>query len=285
MTEMTPSIVLSRFQAGPLLAAYAADEATARTSPDLGVSLVEARLTGDGVVFPGGETVGWEELRRVNASENQCFAVEDGAIRSIQIFSETTNWLRGLMPTAGAPTMLVAGFPMHRIKDTDPWRDSQAKIAAAAPVVGDVLDTTTGLGYTAILAARTAASVVTVEIDPAGLAIARQNPWSRGLFEDAKIRQIVGDVYEVIKELPAGTFRRVLHDPPTFSLAGELYSRDFYRQAHRVLRPGGTMFHYLGDPASALGKRTTAGAIQRLREVGFRRVERRPEAFGVLAYR
>ncbi len=282
---MAHMLVLSRYQAGPLLAAYAADEVTARTSPDLGLSTVEVRVTGDGVVFPGGEAVRWDELRRINASENQCFAVEDGAIRSIQVFSETTNWLRSLMPTAGAPTMLVAGFPMHRIKDTDPWRDSEAKIAAAAPVVGDVLDTTTGLGYTAILAARTAASVVTVEIDPAGLAIARQNPWSRELFEDPKIRQIVGDVYEVIKELPTGTFRRVLHDPPTFSLAGELYSRDFYRQVHRVLRPGGTMFHYLGDPASTLGKRTTAGAIQRLREVGFRRIERRPEAFGVLAYR
>src|SRR5579862_7486596 len=154
---MGSSIALSRYQAGPLLAAYAADEVTAHTSADLGLSLVEVNLTGDGVVFPGGELVGWEALRRIKASENQCFAVEGGEIRSIQVFSETTNWLRSLMPTAGAPTMLVAGFPMHRIKDTDPWKDSQAKIAAAAPVVGDVLDTTTGLGYTAILAARTAA--------------------------------------------------------------------------------------------------------------------------------
>ncbi len=282
---MTASLVLSRYQAGPLLAAHAAAAAMAEVSPDLGLTTVPVRLTADGAVFPGGDTVGWDALQRINASENQCFAVEGGAIRSIQVFSETTNWLRSLMPTTGAPTMLVAGFPMHRIKDTDPWKDSEAKIAAAAPLVGDVLDTTTGLGYTAILAARTAASVVTVEIDPAGLEVARQNPWSRGLFEDPKIRQIVGDVFEEIKELPTGTFRRVLHDPPTFRLAGELYSRDFYRQVHRVLRPGGTMFHYLGDPASTLGKRTTTGAIQRLREVGFRRIERRPEAFGVLAYR
>ena len=167
------------------------------------------------------------------------------------------------MPTAGAPTMLVAGFPMHRIKDTDPWRDSEAKIAAAAPVVGDVLDTTTGLGYTAILAARTAASVVTVEIDPAGLEIARQNPWSRELFEDPKIRQIVGDVYEEIKELPTGTFRRVLHDPPTFSLAGELYSRDFYRQVHRVLRPAARC-----STTSAIRRARWASARRRGRSSG-----------------
>jgi predicted methyltransferase len=282
---MDSVLVLSRYQAGPLLAARAAGEECARSSPDLGLSNVEVRLADEGVIFPSGARVGWGDLGRINTSENQCFAVEDGAIRSIQRFSETTNWLRSLMPTAGAPTMLVAGFPMHRIKDTDPWTDSEAKIAAASPVVGDVLDTATGLGYTAILAARTAASVVTVELDPTGLEIARQNPWSRDLFANPKIRQIVGDVSEEIKVLPTGAFRRVLHDPPTFRLAGELYSRDFYRQVHRVLRPGGTLFHYVGDPTSALGKRTTAGVIRRLGEAGFRRVERRPEAFGVLAQR
>jgi len=276
-------IVLSHYQAGPLLAARRAGADRAVTSPDLGLSTVEVALTAEGVAFPSGEALAWPELERIARAENQCFAVEDGAARPIRVFSETTNWLRSLMPTAGAPTMLVAGFPMHRIKDTDPWADTRAKVAAAAPVTGDVLDTATGLGYTAIEAAKTADRVVTVELDPAGLEVARYIPWSRDLFENPKIAQIVGDVFEEIARFPDGSFSRVLHDPPTLSLAGELYSGAFYRQIHRVLRPGGRLFHYIGDPTSALGKRTTAGVIRRLGEAGFRRVERHPEAFGVVA--
>jgi uncharacterized protein len=280
--------VLSRYQAAPLLAARRAGLAVAPTSLDLGRSTVEARLVEQGVVIADGErsvVLSWAELERIARAENQCFVVEDGVARSIQVFSETTHWLRSLMPTAGAPTMLVAGFPMHRIKDTDPWKDSEAKVAAAAPRTGDVLDTATGLGYTAILAARTAASVVTVELDPAALEVARLNPWSRELFENPKISQVVGDICEEIARFADGAFRCVLHDPPTLSLAGELYSGAFYRQVYRVLAPGGRMFHYIGDPASVLGKRTTAGVIRRLGEAGFSRVARHPEAFGVMAFK
>jgi predicted methyltransferase len=280
-----PALVLSRYQAAPLLAAGRAGLAAAPASTDLGLSSVEALLTEQGASFPTGETLSWAELERIARAENQCFVVEDGVARSIQIFSETTHWLRSLMPTAAAPTMLVAGFPMHRIKDTDPWRDSEAKVAAAAPLSGAVLDTATGLGYTAILAARTAASVVTVELDPAALEVARLNPWSRELFANPKISQVVGDIGEGIARFADGAFRCVLHDPPTISLAGDLYSGAFYRQVYRVLAPGGRMFHYIGDPASALGRRTTAGASRRLGEAGFRRVARHPEAFGVVAFK
>jgi uncharacterized protein len=280
---MTSDIVLSHYQTGLLLAARKAGAMTATTSTDLGLSTVEVVLTAEGVALPGGQTLPWAEAERIGRAENQCFVVEGGEARSIRVFSETTNWLRSLMPTAGAPTMLVAGFPMHRIKDTDPYADTRAKVAAAAPITGDVLDTATGLGYTAIEAAKTASRVVTVELDPAGLEVARYNPWSRELFENPRITQVVGDVFEEIQTFLDGSFNRVLHDPPTFSLAGELYSGEFYRQIRRVLRSGGKLFHYIGDPTSALGKRTTAGVIRRLGEAGFRRVERRPEAFGVVA--
>jgi len=282
---MDVPLILSHYQADPLLAARRVNQPTAVTSPDLGLSLVEVRLAVEGVAFPSGETVDWGELERISRSENQCFVVEAGMACSIQVFSETTNWLRSLMPTPGAPTMLVAGFPMHRIKGIDPYEDSRRKVAAIVPMTGDVLDTATGLGYTAIEAAKTASRVVTVELDPAGLEVARFNPWSRDLFESPRITQIVGDAFEEVAKLADGAFTRVLHDPPTLSLAGELYSTAFYRQLYRVLRSAGRMFHYIGDPESALGKRTTAGVIRRLGEAGFRRVERRPEAFGVVAYK
>lgn len=282
---MPHAIVLSHYQAAPLLAAWKVGQATAVTSPDLGLSTVAVTLADGGVTFPGGETVRWDDLRHVERTPNQCFAVADGGIRSIQVFSETTHWLRSLMATAGAPTMLVAGFPMHRIKDTDPWQDTLKKVRAAAPLTGAVLDTATGLGYTAIAAAGTAARVVTIELDPAGLEIARQNPWSRELFANPRIQQIVGDAFTEIQGFADGEFARVLHDPPTLSLAGELYSAAFYRQIHRVLTRSGRLFHYVGDPTSNLGKRTMAGVVRRLREAGFRRVEPHPEAFGVVAHK
>ncbi|MFI5274467.1 MAG: methyltransferase [Ktedonobacterales bacterium] len=278
-------VVLSHYQAAPLLAAHASgQESTIEASPDLGLTRVTVTLDAEGVRFPDGEMVNWGQLAHIRKAENQCFAVElSGDLRPIRVFSETTNWLRSLMPTAGAPTMLVAGFPMHRIKDTDPWQDTLKKVVAAGPISGRVLDTATGLGYTAIAAARTASAVTTIELDPAALAIARENPWSRELFENPRIHQMLGDAYDEVTKLPAAAFAVILHDPPTLSLAGELYSEEFYRQLYRLLGSGGRLFHYTGDLSSTLGKRVAAGAMRRLKAVGFRRVVPRPEAFGVRA--
>jgi hypothetical protein len=68
-----------------------------------------------------------------------------------------------------------------------------------------------------------------------------------------------------------------------FSLAGDLYSLEFYRAAVRVLGRGGRMFHYIGNPDSKSAGAVTRGVVQRLREAGFRRVDERRAAFGVLA--
>jgi hypothetical protein len=122
-----------------------------------------------------------------------------------------------------------------------------------------------------------------VERDEEVLQIARQNPWSRELFENPRITQIVGDAYEEITHFGDGEFRLIIHDPPAFSLAGELYSAEFYRQAWRVLNQKGKMFHYIGDPASKMGAGVTRGVIRRLKEAGFSRIVHQPEAFGVLA--
>ncbi len=277
------SVVLSHYQARPLLDARRQGRSELEISPDLGRSTVAVRLDAAGVAFPGGGRLPWAEVERIAASETKCFLVEDGAATEIQAFSEATGWVRTLYPTAGAPTMLVSGLPMHRIKDTDPYRDTLNKVRTIAPLIGRVLDTATGLGYTAIEAARTADEVVTIELDPAGLAVARLNPWSRDLFANPRIRQIVGDAVEVLPTFEAESFTRIIHDPPMFALAGELYSGDFYAELVRVLRRGGRLFHYIGDPASKSGARTTQGVIRRLEAAGFERVVRRPEAFGVTA--
>jgi len=282
---MTHPIVLSHIQTQPILQAQQASEHRVEVSPDLGLTTVEVVIEPERVRFPNGQSLSWEAIEEISMSENNCFVIEDGEPCKIQLFSELTNLLYGLMPTRTAPTMLVSGIPMHRIKGTDPYHDTLEKIKTVKPVVGHVLDTATGLGYTAIEAAKTADHVVTIELDPAALEIARLNPWSHSLFDNPKITQRIGDSYDVIEEFDDQTFTRIIHDPPTFSLAGHLYASEFYVELHRVLRRGGRLFHYVGNPESKSGGSITRGVIRRLREAGFSRVVRRPRAFGVVAFK
>lgn len=277
--------VLSHYQAGPLLQARDAGQAEAEVSIDLGLTTGAARLDAAGVRLPGGERLPWGAVEAIAAADNVCFLVEAGEIREIRAFSETTNWVRSLYPTAGAPTMLVSGLTMHRISGTDPHTDTLNKIAAARPVVGAVLDTATGLGYTAIEAAKTAQQVVTVEIDPTSIEIARLNPWSQGLFDNPVIEQVIGHAWDVVEDAADETFSCIIHDPPAFSLAGDLYAGDFYAELYRVLKRGGRLFHYIGDPGSRTVQRTQRGVMRRLQEAGFRRVGNKPQAFGVTAYK
>jgi predicted methyltransferase len=278
-------VVLSHIQAKPLLQARTAGQNSASVSPDLGLTSVRVALKPEGVRFPTGQGLAWEEVEMIGESERGCFVIEDAGPQKIQIFSEATNRLYSLMPTTGAPTMLISGIPMHRIKGTDPHRDTRQKIKAIAPVVGQVLDTATGLGYTAVQAAETAEQVVTIELDPAVLEVARLNPWSQPLFGNTKITQVIGDSFDQVQAFDVEAFSRIIHDPPTFSLAGDLYSGAFYRHLFRVLRRGGRLFHYIGDLESKSGRSVARGAMRRLQEAGFSRVVRRPRAFGLVAYK
>lgn len=279
------TVVLSAAQVRPLLRARGEGLDSAEASLDLGLTHGPVRLEARGILLPGDELLSWSEVEAIAANDTACFAIRDATAERIQRFSEEFDRHYALMATSGPPTLLISGIPMHRIVGTDPHRDTLTKIRAAAPGGGAVLDTATGLGYTAIEAARTASRVVTIELDPAVLEVARLNPWSRALFDNPRIEQLVGDTFEVVQELPSGAFSRVIHDPPTFSLAGELYSAACYRQLYRVLRDGGRLFHYIGDLESKSGHGVMKGAVRRLQEAGFQRVIRRPEAFGLLAYK
>lgn len=274
-------IVLSHFQIRPLLKARG-KQIEVTTSADLGLSSVEVTLEDAGIAFPGGARLSWDDAAEIEETETSCFALEGGNIHKIGAFSRATNRHCSLMPTAGAPTLLLAGFPMHRIKNTDPYRDTQSKIKAARPL-GQVLDTSMGLGYTAIQAARLADHVVTIELDPMVVEIAQQNPWSRELFTSPKIERRVGDSYEEVETFDDETFSCIIHDPPTIQLAGDLYSGEFYRRMYRILKPRGRLFHYIGDLDSPSVSRIVRGVIERLYAAGFKDVKKRPEAYGVSA--
>ncbi len=237
---------------------------------DLGRRDVRAELDEETVRFPDGPPVSVDALRRMAREEDVLFLLDGKGLRKLSFFSEETGLPYRLRATSTWPALEIGGILMHRLKDTDPRRDAEAKLALVPAPSGPVLDTCCGLGYTAITAARTASSVTTFEIDPAVLEMARLNPFSRALFEDPRIRLLEESVREAAPRLDAGAFALIVHDPPTLARAGDLYAEAFYRELHRLLRPGGRLVHYVGAPGSRTGRRDVpAGVRRRLARAGF----------------
>jgi predicted methyltransferase len=158
-------------------------------------------------------------------------------------------------------------------------------MAQQAVSKGDkVLDCCSGLGYAAIAAHRLGASeVLTIELSPQVMGLRAQNPWSKDLGNEG-IVQRQGSSYELIRTMAASAFDSVIHDPPRFSLAGELYSEEFYKEIYRVLQRGGRLFHYTGNPhVIKTGSSFVDGVIRRLKAAGFKNVEKVEHLMGVSA--
>jgi len=249
------------------------------------MSSIDIQLFARHITLPEGTVVSWGNIETINANKDNCFYIKKDEVQKIRGYSEITGRSYSLFPTPDAPSMIIAGFLMHRIKGITPWKAAIAMVQTVAPFHGQVLDTSTGLGYTTICAAKTASKVITIEIDPVAQEMARFNPWSRELYCNPKISIVMGDSYQKIAAFDSSMFTAILHDPPSISLAGNLYSGEFYRQTYRVLMPRGRMFHYIGDPNSSLGARVTKGVVRRLKESGFTKVVQRPAEFGVVAYK
>ena len=272
--------ILSHIQAGPLLAVEVPPVLS--FSPDLGRSTVDIHRTDSGWLLADGQVLSFAQLERVQSDKNGCFQLIKGQLHKVEAYSPRTDRYYSLMPTDNAPTMLISGIPMHRIKDTTPLEDTKQKLRALGKAHGRILDTATGLGYTAIMAAQTADLVVTIEYDPAVHEICHLNPWSAELFTRPNIQPVIGDSADLVAAFSDKSFDAVIHDPPTFALAGQLYSGEMYRHLYRILTPGGRLFHYIGNPDSRYGATTARGVVTRLRRAGFR-VTPKEKAFGVLA--
>jgi len=251
----------------------------------LDIGLSKSTLSLDhSIIFPDGQQMDKEYFLSFKYDERTCYLVEDGRFYKIQLFSTETNRLYKLVNTKTIPTIEISGIRMHRIYADEPLHDTETKINAIKPVHGSVLDTCTGLGYTAIAAAKQADSVITIEKDANVIKIARYNPHSRELFTNKKIKLIIGDVTKEIKGFEANTFDIIIHDPPTFLIAGELYSEKFYKELYRVLKRKGTLFHYTGVPGWKKRRRDLPLEVSiRLKKAGFADVKKCMSAAGVVA--
>jgi predicted methyltransferase len=190
-----------------------------------------------------------------------------------------------LVPTPwGAPTFEIDGIKMLPTAQVSPFEDAARKVDLIRPRGRKVLDTCGGLGYFAVWCLRGGARAVrSYELNPDVLWLRELNPWSPegGGEADGRLTLEHGDVTQKIAELADDEFDAVLHDPPRFGIAGELYSLAFYGELARVLKTGGRLFHYTGAPNRLASGRNLAKEVEaRLRRAGF---STRPVLDGVFA--
>ena len=172
----------------------------------------------------------------------------------------------------GIPVLEIDGLRMHLVKDFKSPLDYAKEVVKQLKIKkGAVLDSCMGLGYTAIEASKKADSVVTCEISRAVINLAQWNPYSDRLFSD-DIIVMNGNAADLIKDFKSGTFSYVIHDPPRFSHAPELYSLDFYRQLFRVCKKGARIFHYVGSVGAKKGRSIDKEVEKRLKQSGFSRI-------------
>jgi len=191
-----------------------------------------------------------------------------------------------LVPTEWqVPTFEIDGIKMLPTKDASPLEDARRKVALVAPAGRQVLDCCGGLGYFAAMALEAgAARIVSFEKDPDVLWLRTLNPWSPDPAASAeRLDLLAGDVAAAIGALADASFDVVLHDPPRFGIAGELYALAFYRELARVLRPSGRLFHYTGRPNRlGSGRDLPHEVARRLEQAG---LQARPALDGVFATR
>ena len=182
----------------------------------------------------------------------------------------------------GAPTFEIDGIKMLPTAQVSPFADAQRKTQLVAPRGKVLLDTCGGLGYFAHWCLEQgAARVLSFEKNPDVIWLRGINPWSPGNNERLVFQQ--GDIVERVLEQPTGSVDAILHDPPRFGIAGELYSQAFYDELARVLKNRGLLFHYTGTPNRLTSGRDVPREVtKRLERAGFT-VKR--EGDGLLARR
>jgi predicted methyltransferase len=250
-----------------LLAARDAGGAEHLISLDLGLS--------QATVVPGMDAWQWQDALYPYPEKCRDRTVYYFDGETFEPVSRFEGSLIKLVPTQwGAPTFEIDGIKMLPTSKESPFEDARRKVALIAPRGKAVLDTCGGLGYfAACCLAEDVASLVSFEKNQSVLWLRTLNPWSPDPDAGTSQGRLVlrhGDVAEAITSLADASFDALLHDPPRFGIAGELYSQAFYGQLARVVRRGGKLFHYTGSPNKLTSGRDVPREVAaRLEKAGF----------------
>ena len=245
-----------------LAAAASAATATVECSLDLERSRTTVEVNGAGWLWQG-QRFPWLESCR----ERTIYHWSNGEFQPVARF--TTSLIK-LVPTEwGAPTFEIDGIKMLPTAHVSPYADAERKVGLIQPRDRVILDTCGGLGYFAAWCVLGGArQVLSYEKTADVIWLRSLNPWSPAIGNGLTLTH--GDIAEEIVNMPAASVDAILHDPPRFGIAGELYSQVFYDQLARVLRRKGRLFHYTGAPNELTsGRDVSAEVMKRLRQAGF----------------
>ncbi len=229
---------------------------------DLGRSMTMVEVSAAGWLWRGERYPFLETCK-----ERTIYHWVDGAFQPVARF--TTSLVK-LVPTAyGPPTFEIDGIKMLPTAQVSPYADAERKVDLIQPHGKLILDTCGGLGYFAAWCLqRGARQVLSYENNPDVIWLRSLNPWSPAVGDGLTLAQ--ADIAVEIALLSDESVDAVLHDPPRFGTAGDLYSQAFYGQLFRVLKANGRMFHYTGTPNKLTSGRDVPGEVaRRLRRAGF----------------
>jgi predicted methyltransferase len=259
--RMPPLLTLEVQQA--LLAALRAGRNTVECSLDLNLSQTTVTPSTDQWEWHG------QQYPYVTHCKERTIYYWDGV--QFSAASRFTNSLIKLIPTDwGAPTFEIDGIKMLPTAKVSPYLDAERKVSLIAPRGKVILDTCGGLGYFAAWCLKGGASrIISYEKNPDVIWLRSINPWSPAARDALTLT--MGDISREIEVLPDASVDAVLHDPPRFGIAGELYSQRFYDQLSRVLRRRGKLFHYTGTPNKLTTGRDVPNEVaKRLKQAGFK---------------
>lgn len=256
---------------GPLLTleAHQALRAAAETGePTLECSLDLERSKS--VVAVGPEAWTWQGTKYpwLEACKARTVYYWDG--ENFEPVQRYTNALVKLVPTKwGAPTFEIDGIKMLPTEHVSPYADAERKVGLIQPRGKAILDTCGGLGYfAACCLEQKAESIQSFEKNADVIWLRSLNPWSPKAGGALMLKH--GDIVDEIAGMRDASFDAVLHDPPRFGIAGELYSQNFYDHLARVLKRKGRLFHYTGTPNKLTTGRDVPNEVaKRLRKAGF----------------
>lgn len=260
--------LLVRPMAEALLAARDAGASAWNGSMDLGISKDDLLLDADAWQWRGKRYPYPQQLK-----DRTIYYWDGDAFAPASRFSGS---LIKLVPTEwGAPTFEIDGIKMLVTSKISPIMDARRKVALVEPRGKVVLDTCGGLGYFASACLEAGvARVDSFEKNADVLWLRTLNPWSPDPGSPStggRLKLSHADVSKEISEIASAAVDALLHDPPRFGIAGELYSQAFYDQLARVLRRGGGMFHYTGSPNKLTSGRDVPREVaKRLEKAGFR---------------
>lgn len=175
----------------------------------------------------------------------------------------------------GVPVLEIDGLRMQLIKEFKTPLKYSEELVKELKLNNEahILDTCFGLGYTAIAASKFTDKITCFELAEAVIKLAKWNPFSNEAFENQKFNLKIGDGFELIKEIKNEEMSAIIHDPPRFSHASQLYSDEFYSEMYRVSKYDAKLFHYVGGVGKNKGRRIELETLEKLKNAGFRNIK------------